>query len=90
MSQVDVDSGIENMEVDENDRREKRSLSDKVSEAASSRVSVCGEGFPFEECLISAPAPESSYSIVQAGSELEAHPCQLQVVELKMHAMFRL
>uniref|UniRef100_A0A8C5USW4 Ubiquitin conjugation factor E4 n=1 Tax=Microcebus murinus TaxID=30608 RepID=A0A8C5USW4_MICMU len=29
MSQVDVDSGIENMEVDENDRREKRSLSDK-------------------------------------------------------------
>ena len=27
MSQVDVDSGIENMEVDENDRREKRSLS---------------------------------------------------------------
>lgn len=31
MSQVDVDSGIENMEVDENDRREKRSLTDKVS-----------------------------------------------------------
>lgn len=30
MSQVDVDSGIENMEVDENDRREKRSLTDKV------------------------------------------------------------
>nr|XP_009669750.1 PREDICTED: ubiquitin conjugation factor E4 B isoform X2 [Struthio camelus australis] len=29
MSQVDVDSGIENMEVDENDRREKRSLTDK-------------------------------------------------------------
>ncbi|NWW39146.1 UBE4B factor, partial [Panurus biarmicus] len=29
MSQVDVDSGIENMEVDENDRREKRSLADK-------------------------------------------------------------
>nr|XP_042128406.1 ubiquitin conjugation factor E4 B isoform X1 [Peromyscus maniculatus bairdii] len=29
MSQVDVDSGIENMEVDESDRREKRSLSDK-------------------------------------------------------------
>lgn len=26
-----MDSGIENMEVDENDRREKRSLSDKVS-----------------------------------------------------------
>ncbi|POI35250.1 hypothetical protein CIB84_000998 [Bambusicola thoracicus] len=30
MSQVDVDSGIENMEVDENDRREKRSLTDKL------------------------------------------------------------
>ncbi|KAG8142368.1 putative Ubiquitin conjugation factor E4 B isoform 1 protein [Naja naja] len=30
LSQVDVDSGIENMEVDESDRREKRSLSDKV------------------------------------------------------------
>nr|XP_048271054.1 ubiquitin conjugation factor E4 B isoform X2 [Myodes glareolus] len=29
MSQVDVDSGIENMEVDENDRREKRSLGEK-------------------------------------------------------------
>ncbi|XP_078498396.1 ubiquitin conjugation factor E4 B isoform X4 [Lissotriton helveticus] len=29
MSQVDVDSGIENMEVDETDRREKRSLLDK-------------------------------------------------------------
>uniref|UniRef100_A0A670YEE9 Ubiquitin conjugation factor E4 B n=1 Tax=Pseudonaja textilis TaxID=8673 RepID=A0A670YEE9_PSETE len=29
LSQVDVDSGIENMEVDESDRREKRSLSDK-------------------------------------------------------------
>lgn len=26
-----MDSGIENMEVDENDRREKRSLTDKVS-----------------------------------------------------------
>ncbi|OBS75452.1 hypothetical protein A6R68_13979 [Neotoma lepida] len=35
MSQVDVDSGIENMEVDENDRREKRSLSDKVSPEVS-------------------------------------------------------
>ncbi|XP_043919080.1 ubiquitin conjugation factor E4 B isoform X2 [Protopterus annectens] len=29
MSQVDVDSGIENMEVEETDRREKRSLMDK-------------------------------------------------------------
>lgn len=35
MSQVDVDSGIENMEVDENDRREKRSLTDKVSLAGA-------------------------------------------------------
>nr|KAF6294443.1 ubiquitination factor E4B [Pipistrellus kuhlii] len=35
MSQVDVDSGIENMEVDENDRREKRSLSDKEPSAGS-------------------------------------------------------
>ncbi|XP_075762468.1 ubiquitin conjugation factor E4 B isoform X2 [Pelodiscus sinensis] len=35
MSQVDVDSGIENMEVDENDRREKRSLSDKEPPSGS-------------------------------------------------------
>ncbi|XP_053308121.1 ubiquitin conjugation factor E4 B isoform X2 [Spea bombifrons] len=35
MSQVDVDSGIENMEVDENDRREKRSLTDKEPSAGS-------------------------------------------------------
>ncbi|XP_049631238.1 ubiquitin conjugation factor E4 B isoform X2 [Suncus etruscus] len=35
MSQVDVDSGIENMEVDENDRREKRSLSDKEPSSGS-------------------------------------------------------
>nr|KAF6445531.1 hypothetical protein HJG59_019121 [Molossus molossus] len=35
MSQVDVDSGIENMEVDENDRREKRSLSDKELSSGS-------------------------------------------------------
>uniref|UniRef100_A0A8C5PIG8 Ubiquitin conjugation factor E4 B n=1 Tax=Leptobrachium leishanense TaxID=445787 RepID=A0A8C5PIG8_9ANUR len=33
MSQVDVDSGIENMEVEESDRREKRSLNDKESSA---------------------------------------------------------
>ena len=33
MSQVDVDSGIENMEVDESDRREKRNLAEKVSPA---------------------------------------------------------
>ncbi|XP_077105770.1 ubiquitin conjugation factor E4 B isoform X1 [Ranitomeya variabilis] len=35
MSQVDVDSGIENMEVDESDRREKRSLNDKESSSGS-------------------------------------------------------
>ncbi|XP_075406881.1 ubiquitin conjugation factor E4 B isoform X1 [Tenrec ecaudatus] len=38
MSQVDVDSGIENMEVDESDRREKRGLSDKEP-ASGSEVS---------------------------------------------------
>ncbi|MBN3326197.1 UBE4B factor, partial [Atractosteus spatula] len=35
MSQVDVDSGIENMEVEESDRREKRSLGDKESSSGS-------------------------------------------------------
>ena len=30
MSQVDVDSGIENMEVEDSDRREKRNLTEKV------------------------------------------------------------
>ncbi|XP_033898585.2 ubiquitin conjugation factor E4 B-like isoform X4 [Acipenser ruthenus] len=35
MSQVDVDSGIENMEVEESDRREKRSLTDKESSSDS-------------------------------------------------------
>ncbi|XP_069597590.1 ubiquitin conjugation factor E4 B isoform X1 [Ranitomeya imitator] len=35
MSQVDVDSGIENMEVEESDRREKRSLNDKESSSGS-------------------------------------------------------
>ncbi|XP_050787894.1 ubiquitin conjugation factor E4 B isoform X3 [Gopherus flavomarginatus] len=35
MSQVDVDSGIENMEVDESDRREKRSLTDKEPPSGS-------------------------------------------------------
>ncbi|XP_068094965.1 ubiquitin conjugation factor E4 B isoform X1 [Hyperolius riggenbachi] len=35
MSQVDVDSGIENMEVDEHDRREKRSLTDKEQSSGS-------------------------------------------------------
>ncbi|XP_018408132.1 PREDICTED: ubiquitin conjugation factor E4 B isoform X3 [Nanorana parkeri] len=38
MSQVDVDSGIENMEVDETDRREKRSLTDK-EQSSDSEVS---------------------------------------------------
>lgn len=31
MSQVDVDSGIENMEVEDSDRREKRNLTEKVT-----------------------------------------------------------
>lgn len=35
MSQVDVDSGIENMEVEDGDRREKRNLTDKVKAAAN-------------------------------------------------------
>ncbi|XP_042199483.1 ubiquitin conjugation factor E4 B isoform X2 [Callorhinchus milii] len=35
ISQVDVDSGIENMEVDEGDRREKRSLTDKEPSSGS-------------------------------------------------------
>lgn len=32
MSQVDVDSGIENMEVEDSDRREKRNLTEKVGQ----------------------------------------------------------
>ncbi|XP_056128765.1 ubiquitin conjugation factor E4 B [Lampris incognitus] len=35
MSQVDVDSGIENMEVEDSDRREKRNLAEKESSANS-------------------------------------------------------
>ncbi|XP_048097638.1 ubiquitin conjugation factor E4 B isoform X3 [Alosa alosa] len=35
MSQVDVDSGIENMEVEDSDRREKRNLSEKESSSNS-------------------------------------------------------
>uniref|UniRef100_A0A1A7YJG2 Ubiquitin conjugation factor E4 B n=1 Tax=Iconisemion striatum TaxID=60296 RepID=A0A1A7YJG2_9TELE len=35
MSQVDVDSGIENMEVDDGDRREKRNLTEKETSANS-------------------------------------------------------
>ncbi|XP_063064951.1 ubiquitin conjugation factor E4 B isoform X1 [Engraulis encrasicolus] len=35
MSQVDVDSGIENMEVEDSDRREKRNLSDKESSSST-------------------------------------------------------
>lgn len=34
MSQVDVDSGIENMEVEDSDRREKRNLTEKASSTA--------------------------------------------------------
>lgn len=41
MSQVDVDSGIENMEVDENDRREKRSLTDKVGVSSGVHLEGC-------------------------------------------------
>uniref|UniRef100_A0A671TAX5 Ubiquitin conjugation factor E4 B-like n=1 Tax=Sinocyclocheilus anshuiensis TaxID=1608454 RepID=A0A671TAX5_9TELE len=35
MSQVDVDSGIENMEVEDSDRREKRTLAEKDSSSSS-------------------------------------------------------
>ncbi|XP_067095979.1 ubiquitin conjugation factor E4 B isoform X2 [Osmerus mordax] len=35
MSQVDVDSGIENMEVEDSDRRDKRNLAEKESSASS-------------------------------------------------------
>ncbi|XP_073679365.1 ubiquitin conjugation factor E4 B isoform X1 [Garra rufa] len=35
MSQVDVDSGIENMEVEDSDRREKRNLAEKDSSSSS-------------------------------------------------------
>uniref|UniRef100_A0A8C8E3L5 Ubiquitin conjugation factor E4 B n=1 Tax=Oryzias sinensis TaxID=183150 RepID=A0A8C8E3L5_9TELE len=35
MCQVDVDSGIENMEVDDSDRREKRNLTEKVSSSVN-------------------------------------------------------
>ncbi|XP_046895815.1 ubiquitin conjugation factor E4 B isoform X2 [Hypomesus transpacificus] len=35
MSQVDVDSGIENMEVEDSDRRDKRNLAEKESPASS-------------------------------------------------------
>lgn len=34
MSQVDVDSGIENMEVEDSDRREKRNLTEKVNSSS--------------------------------------------------------
>lgn len=35
MSQVDVDSGIENMEVEDSDRREKRNLTEKVNSSSN-------------------------------------------------------
>lgn len=44
MSQVDVDSGIENMEVEDSDRREKRNLTEKVSSTAKRvilKIKVC-------------------------------------------------
>lgn len=44
MSQVDVDSGIENMEVEDSDRREKRNLTEKVSSTAKHvilKIKVC-------------------------------------------------
>ncbi len=42
MSQVDVDSGIENMEVEDSDRREKRNLTEKVNSSSEhySQVSL--------------------------------------------------
>lgn len=48
MSQVDVDSGIENMEVEDGDRREKRNLTEKVNYDQSFVVlSVCVYNFNF-------------------------------------------
>uniref|UniRef100_A0A671TBW9 Ubiquitin conjugation factor E4 B-like n=1 Tax=Sinocyclocheilus anshuiensis TaxID=1608454 RepID=A0A671TBW9_9TELE len=43
MSQVDVDSGIENMEVEDSDRREKRTLAEKVTRLFVSDVSDVSE-----------------------------------------------
>lgn len=69
MSQVDVDSGIENMEVDENDRREKRSLSEKVGGEED------GVLFPSGSCsLLGGPrSPQSSHYVVQASLEVSVN-----------------
>lgn len=45
MSQVDVDSGIENMEVEDSDRREKRNLTEKV------KVKTGTQHHTVESCL---------------------------------------
>lgn len=45
MSQVDVDSGIENMEVEDSDRREKRNLTEKVSSAMKHVRLIQDKGF---------------------------------------------
>lgn len=45
MSQVDVDSGIENMEVEDSDRREKRNLTEKVSSAIKHAMLIQHKGF---------------------------------------------
>lgn len=54
MSQVDVDSGIENMEVEDSDRREKRNLTEKVnssSECYSNRESLIHKNCAYSTVL---------------------------------------
>lgn len=54
MSQVDVDSGIENMEVEDSDRREKRNLTEKVNISAgtsTTNISVKLKLFGFFQVL---------------------------------------
>lgn len=53
MSQVDVDSGIENMEVEDSDRREKRNLTEKVN--------ICTG--TFKQSIISNTKPSLGLSI---------------------------
>lgn len=60
MSQVDVDSGIENMEVEDSDRREKRNLTEKVSDAKKHVVLVQDNGFDSQAKSISADFPFDS------------------------------
>lgn len=50
MSQVDVDSGIENMEVEDSDRREKRNLTEKVN--SSSEYYSNRESLIHKNCII--------------------------------------